>query len=86
MLRFPPFPRCCCCTDGKPISVFESGSINLYLCEKYKCFLPQDARLRTEVMSWVFWQVGRGGLSASSTGSPHPALAATLPTIMPPRP
>ncbi len=44
-------------TDGKPIYLFESGSIVLYLADKYKRFIPEDFRLRTEVMNWVFWQV-----------------------------
>eukprot|EP00798_Chlamydomonas_sp_ICE-L_P023169 gene23169-30377_t len=44
--------------QGGPMNVFESGSINLYLCEKYKKFIPSDIRLKTEVMSWSFWQDG----------------------------
>jgi GST-like protein len=43
---------------GKPISVFESGSILLYLAEKFGKFLPTDPAKKVEVMNWLFWQVG----------------------------
>jgi GST-like protein len=39
-----------------PTRVFESGSILLYLAEKFGAFLPAAAR--TEALSWLFWQVG----------------------------
>jgi GSH-dependent disulfide-bond oxidoreductase len=43
---------------GKPIRVFESASILLYLAEKFGAFLPTDFRKRTEAMNWLFWQMG----------------------------
>jgi GSH-dependent disulfide-bond oxidoreductase len=42
----------------KPIRVFESGSILLYLAEKFGAFLPTDAASRAECLSWLFWQMG----------------------------
>jgi GSH-dependent disulfide-bond oxidoreductase len=41
-----------------PIRVFESGSILLYLAEKFGAFLPADAATRAECLSWLFWQMG----------------------------
>jgi GST-like protein len=43
---------------GAPISVFESGSILLYLANKTGRFIPQDVRGRVEVNNWLFWQMG----------------------------
>jgi GSH-dependent disulfide-bond oxidoreductase len=43
---------------GKPMSVFESGAILVYLAEKARALLPSDLRDRKTVLEWVFWQVG----------------------------
>ncbi len=49
--------------DGSagPISVFESGAILLYLANKIERFLPTDTYHRTQVLEWLFWQVGGFG-------------------------
>ncbi len=41
-----------------PLSVFETGAILVHLAEKCGRFLPSDARRRSEVLQWLFWQVG----------------------------
>ena len=47
--------------DGRPITVFESGAILLYLARKFGRFYPQDERQRVEVDEWLFWQVASFG-------------------------
>ncbi len=42
----------------KPVRVFESGSILLYLAEKFNTLIPTDFTSRTECLSWLFWQMG----------------------------
>lgn len=42
----------------EPIRVFESGSILVYLAEKFGAFLPTEAARRAECLSWLFWQMG----------------------------
>lgn len=42
----------------EPIRVFESGSILLYLAEKFGAFLPTEPAKRAECLSWLFWQMG----------------------------
>jgi GST-like protein len=41
-----------------PTRVFESGSILLYLAEKFRAFLPDEHHKRTETLTWLFWQMG----------------------------
>ncbi|WP_170347897.1 MULTISPECIES: glutathione-dependent disulfide-bond oxidoreductase [Ruegeria] len=41
-----------------PVRVFESASILFHLAEKFDAFLPKSGQERTEVMNWVFWQMG----------------------------
>jgi GST-like protein len=41
-----------------PLRVFESGNILVHLAEKFGAFLPASGPARTEVMNWLFWQMG----------------------------
>lgn len=45
-------------STNPPTRVFESGSILLYLAEKFGEFLPKDHAKRTEALCWLFWQMG----------------------------
>jgi len=45
-------------SDGKPISLFESGAILIYLAEKTGQFLPESPRARYTTLQWLMWQMG----------------------------
>jgi GST-like protein len=45
-------------SGAKPIRVFESGAILMYLAEKFGAFLPTEPAPRAECLSWLFWQMG----------------------------
>jgi GST-like protein len=45
-------------SGAQPVRVFESGSILLYLAEKFAAFLPGNLAVRTETLNWLFWQMG----------------------------
>ncbi|NVD69831.1 glutathione-dependent disulfide-bond oxidoreductase [Duganella sp. BJB1802] len=45
-------------SGAKPLRVFESGSILVYLAEKFGAFLPKELTARTETLNWLFWQMG----------------------------
>ncbi len=52
-------PALCDRSGAKPLRVFESGAILLYLAEKFGgAFLPADPAVRAECLSWLFWQMG----------------------------
>ena len=47
--------------DGKPISIFESGAILIYLAEKFGRFFGRNPRERVAVLEWLMWQMGGVG-------------------------
>ncbi len=47
--------------DGKPVSVFESGAIMVYLAEKTGELMPSDPRGRLRVLEWLMFQMGTVG-------------------------
>ncbi len=47
--------------DGKPITVFESGAILIYLGQKTGKFWPSDLRAQVPVLEWLMWQMGGFG-------------------------
>jgi GST-like protein len=47
--------------DGRPISMFESGAILLYLASKSGLFLPADTRGKFQVLEWLMFQMGSIG-------------------------
>jgi GST-like protein len=44
--------------NGKPISLFESGAILIYLAGKTGKFLPLDLHARYAALQWLMWQMG----------------------------
>ncbi len=47
--------------DGRPITVFESGAILIYLGAKTGLFWPADLRQQVPVLEWLMWQMGGFG-------------------------
>ena len=56
---------------GKPLALFESGAILLYLAEKTGKLLPQDPALRYETIQWVFFQMAAIGPMFGQVGFFH---------------
>lgn len=56
---------------GKPLALFESGAILVYLAEKTGKLLPTDAALRYETLQWVFFQMGGVGPMFGQLGFFH---------------
>ena len=57
--------------DGKPLALFESGAILLYLAEKTGKFIPKDAAGRYETIQWVMFQMGGIGPMFGQLGFFH---------------
>ncbi len=65
-LKFSPNNRIPAIVDpdgpgGKPITVFESGAILIYLGQKTGKFWPSDIRAQVPVLEWLMWQMGGFG-------------------------
>jgi GSH-dependent disulfide-bond oxidoreductase len=56
---------------GKPLPLFESGAILLYVAEKTQKFLPQDAAGRYETIQWLMFQMGGVGPMFGQVGFFH---------------
>ena len=57
--------------DGKPLPLFESGAILIYLAEKTGQFMPEDAAGRYETIQWVMFQMGGIGPMFGQVGFFH---------------
>ncbi len=47
--------------DGRPVPLFESGAILIYLADKARSFIPQDAAGRYQTIQWLMFQMGGVG-------------------------
>jgi GST-like protein len=45
-------------SEERPVRIFESGAILVYLAEKFGAFLPAERAARAEALSWLMWQMG----------------------------
>ena len=57
--------------DGKPLALFESGAILIYLADKSGQFIPQDAAGRYQAIQWLMFQMGGIGPMFGQVGFFH---------------
>ena len=57
--------------SGKPLALFESGAILLYLADKSGQFISADPNMRYETIQWVMWQIGGVGPMFGQLGFFH---------------
>ena len=57
--------------DGKPLALFESGAILVYLADKTGQLMPKDQAQRYETLQWVMWQMGGIGPMFGQLGFFH---------------
>jgi len=57
--------------DGRPLALFESGAILIYLAEKTRQFMPQDAAGRYQTIQWLMFQMGGIGPMFGQVGFFH---------------
>jgi GST-like protein len=57
--------------DGKPLALWESGAILLYLAEKSGKLLPENPAQKYEAIQWVMWQMGGFGPMTGQLGFFH---------------
>jgi GST-like protein len=60
---------------GKPVTIFESGAIMMYVAEKAGKFYPQETHKRYDVIQWVMWQMANQGPKLGEHGHFHRAAA-----------
>ena len=52
----------------EPLRLFESGAMLLHLADKFKAFIPQDLKGRTETICWLMWQMGSAPFMGGGSG------------------